>query len=228
MIGPMLGHMDKIDIANNGLARFEGFLFDMDGTLLTSIASVERVWTAWARRHGVDVAHLLKHMHGVQAIEVVRRQHLPGVDPEHEVEQIVRAELEDLEGTEAIAGAVDFLSTLPPERWAIVTSAHRRLALARLAAVGIPLPKVLICAEDVARSKPAPDGFLLAAQRLGVAPEHCVVFEDSPAGVASGEAAGASVIVVGATHREAWPADHMVIRDYHDPRLEGQGLSSVS
>ncbi len=223
----MVAAMDKIDTA---LAPFEGFLFDMDGTLLTSIASVERVWTAWAQRHGVDVEHLLRHMHGVQAIEVVRRQNLPGIDAEAEVEQIVRAELEDLEGTEAIAGAADFLSSLPVGRWAIVTSAHRRLALARLRASGIPLPEVLICAEDVARSKPAPDGFLLAAQRLGIAPERCVVFEDSPAGVAAGEAAGAGVIVVSATHREPWPADHLVIRDYHDPRLQAAGspLFSVS
>ncbi len=202
---------------------FDGWLFDMDGTLLTSIPSVERVWGAWAERNGIEVESFLKRIHGVQAIEVVRRENLPGLDPEVEVAHIVRAEMEDMDGTEAIPGAAAFLSSLPPERWAIVTSAHRRLAMARLQAVGLPLPKVLICAEDVPRSKPAPDGFLLGAQRLGVDPARCVVFEDSPAGVCAGEAAGASVIVVSATHRDPWPGDHPVIRDYHDPRLKPGG-----
>jgi sugar-phosphatase len=203
--------------------QFDGWLFDMDGTLLTSIPSVERVWSAWAERNGIEVASFLKRIHGVQAVEVIRRENLPGLDPQGEAEALADAELRDMEGTEAIPGAAAFLSSLPAGRWAIVTSAHRRLALARLAAVGIPLPEVLICAEDVPRSKPAPDGFLLAAEQLGVDPARCVVFEDSQAGVAAGEAAGAAVIVVGGAQREPWIGDQLVIQDYHDPRLEMGG-----
>lgn len=206
---------------------FDGWLFDMDGTLLTSIASVERVWSDWARRNGIEVDSFLKRIHGIQAVEVVRRENLPGLDPQVEAEQLAQAELDDLEGTQAIAGAAAFLASLPPERWAIVTSAPRRLALARLQAVGLPLPGVLICAEDVARSKPAPDGFLLGAKRLGVDPKRCVVFEDSPAGIAAGQAAGATVIVVNAAHELLWPGEHIVIRDYHDPRAK-EGLTSAA
>ncbi len=202
---------------------FDGWLFDMDGTLLTSIPSVERVWSAWAARNGIEVESFLKRIHGIQAVEVVRRENLPGLDPEAEANSLADAELLDMEGTEAIPGAAAFLSGLPAGRWAIVTSAHRRLALARLAAVGIPLPEVLICAEDVTNSKPAPDGFLLAAQKLGLDPARCVVFEDSHAGVAAGEAAGSAVIVVSATHKEPWAGKHMVIADYHDPRLAPGG-----
>ncbi len=198
---------------------FDGFLFDMDGTLLTSIPSVERVWSAWARGHGIDAEAFLQRIHGIQALEVVRRENLPGIDPLREVEAIVQAELADLDGTEAIAGARDFLERLPPDRWAIVTSAQRQLALARLSAVGLPLPAVLICAEDVPNSKPAPDGFLMAAARLGVEPTRCLVFEDSHAGVTAGEAAGASVIVVSATHGSPWPLAHRVIADYRGLRL---------
>lgn len=197
---------------------FEGWLFDMDGTLLTSIPSVERVWSDWARRHGIEVDSFLKRIHGIQAVEVVRRER-PELDAQAEAEQLAQAELEDMDGTQAIAGAAAFLSSLPQGRWVIVTSAHRRLALARLKAVGLPLPKVLICAEDVPRGKPAPDGFLLGAERLGVDPARCVVFEDSAAGIAAGKAAGATVIVVDAMHQDIRADDHLVIRDYHDPRL---------
>jgi mannitol-1-/sugar-/sorbitol-6-phosphatase len=211
--------MDRMATA----ARFEGCLFDMDGTLLTSIASVERIWSAWARRHGLEVESFLARIHGIQAVEVVRREDLPGLDPEEEAAALTRAELEDMAGTEAIAGAAAFLASLPPDRWAIVTSAQRRLAIARLRAVGLPVPAVLVCAEDVARSKPAPDGFLMAARQLGVDPAQCLVFEDSPAGVAAGEAAGASVIVLGATHSRPWPGGHRVIRDYRELRVERRG-----
>jgi sugar-phosphatase len=199
---------------------FDALLFDMDGTLVTSIASVERVWSAWARKHGLEVASFLQRIHGIQALEVVRREHLPGVDPVREADDLARAELEDLDGTQAIAGAAALLARLPVDRWAIVTSAQRRLAIARLEAAGLPLPQVLICAEDVARSKPAPDGFLLAARRLGVDPARCVVFEDSPAGVAAGAAAGATVVVIGAGAGDTWASDHAMLPDYRDVRLD--------
>jgi sugar-phosphatase len=199
---------------------FDALLFDMDGTLVTSIASVERVWSAWARKHGLEVASFLQRIHGIQALEVVRREHLPGVDPVREADDLARAELEDMDGTQAIAGAAALLARLPVDRWAIVTSAQRRLAIARLEAAGLPLPQVLICAEDVARSKPAPDGFLLAARRLGVDPARCVVFEDSPAGVAAGAAAGATVVVIGAGAGDTWASDHAMLPDYRDVRLD--------
>ncbi len=101
-----------------------------------------------------------------------------------------------------------------PERWAIVTSAPRELALLRIAAAGIPLPATLVAAEDVSRGKPAPDCFRLAAERLGVDARDCLVFEDAPAGIAAAEAAGATVVVISATHQHPLQTPHAAITGY--------------
>nr|WP_269530452.1 HAD family hydrolase [Asaia astilbis] len=123
---------------------FDAFLFDMDGTILTSIIAAERVWTLWAQKHGLDVAKFLPTIHGVQTIETIRRQKLPGVDPVAEAHWITSRELEDTQGIDPIPGATAFLKSLPEDRWAIVTSASRDLALKRIQIAGLPLPKILI------------------------------------------------------------------------------------
>ncbi|KAA3448505.1 glycerol-3-phosphatase [Mesorhizobium sp. SARCC-RB16n] len=194
--------------------KFAAFLFDMDGTLINSIASAERVWGDWARRHGLDVAAFLPTIHGVRAIETITALALTGVDPRHEADLLLKAEADDLEGIVQIAGAVAFLNALPPERWAIVTSAPRSLALARMKVAGIPVPAVLVAAEDVSRGKPAPDCFQLGARRLGFDARDCLVFEDAPAGIAAAEAAGASVMVINATHQHPLATQHATIAGY--------------
>ena len=194
--------------------RFAAFLFDMDGTILSSIASAERVWSAWARDHGLDVAAFLPTIHGVQSVETIRRLGLPGVDPVAEAAAITAAEMDDVDDIDPIAGAAAFLESLPADRWAIVTSAPRLLAERRLAAAGLPLPPLFITAEDVERGKPAPDCFLLAAERLGVSAEDCLVFEDAAAGIAAAEAAGCAVVVITATHAHPMATAHVAMRDY--------------
>ena len=179
---------------------FAAFLFDMDGTILSSIIAAERVWSDWARRHGLDVAAFLPTIHGVRTVETIRRLALPGIDPQAEADEITRAEMEDVAGIEVIAGAGDFLASLPAGRWTIVTSAPRRLAERRLEAAGLPAPPLMVTAEDIEHGKPAPDCFLLAAERLGCPAGECLVFEDAPAGIAAAEAAGAAVLVITATH----------------------------
>ncbi|MBZ9893050.1 MULTISPECIES: HAD-IA family hydrolase [unclassified Mesorhizobium] len=194
--------------------KFAAFLFDMDGTLINSIASAERVWSDWARRQGLDVAAFLPTIHGVRAIETIAGLALPGVDPAHEADLLLKAEAADLEGIVQIASAAAFLNALPPGRWAIVTSAPRELALLRMKAAGIPVPAVLIAAEDVSRGKPAPDCFQLGATRLGVDARDCLVFEDAPAGITAAEAAGAAVMVINATHRHPLATRHAAIAGY--------------
>ena len=194
--------------------RFAAFLSDMDGTILTSIVAAERVWAGWARRHGLDVEAFLPTIHGVRSVETVRRLGLPGVDPEAEAAEITRLEIEDVAGVEAIAGAAAFLAALPADRWAIVTSAPRALATRRLEAAGLPVPPVMITSEDVDRGKPAPDCFLLAATRLGVPADQCLVFEDTPAGIAAAEAAGTAVMVITVTHAHPLETVHPDVPDY--------------
>ena len=193
---------------------FAAFLFDMDGTIINSMDATERAWSAWARRHGIDVETFLPTIHGVRGIETISRLQLPGLDPHAEARDVLLAEIEDVAGVAAIAGAASFLASLPENRWAIVTSAPRELAIRRLGAAGLPLPDVFITGEDVEHGKPAPDCFLLAAQRLGLPIEDCLVFEDAPAGIQAAEAAGASVVVVTATHRYLFETDHPSILGY--------------
>lgn len=193
---------------------FGALLFDMDGTIVNSIEVGERVWAAWAERHGLDVAAFLPTIHGVRGIEIITRLGLPGVDPLAEAHTLLLAEIEDVAGVEPIEGAEAFLSSLPADRWAIVTSSPRRLALRRLEAVGLPIPAVLVTGEDVERGKPAPDCFLLAAERLGRDIKDCLAFEDAPAGIQAAAAAGAAVVVVTATHKRPLETEHPTITDY--------------
>jgi len=193
---------------------YDAFLFDMDGTLLNSIAVVERVWTGWAVRHGFEPEVFLKTIHGVRASDVIRNLALPGVDPEHEAKLLLQEELEDVNGIIEIPGSVKFLNSLPPERWAIVTSAPTELFKLRMAAAGIPMPKVIVTGEEVSSGKPSPEGYRLGAERLGVDPAKCLVFEDAVAGILAGEAAGADVVVVTQTHATPFETPHMSIADY--------------
>jgi sugar-phosphatase len=193
---------------------YAAFLFDMDGTLLSSIAAAERVWSIWARNHGIDVETFLPTMHGVRAEDTIRRQNLAGIDVAKEVAWVMQAEIEDVDGVMAIDGIVEFLNTLPQDRWSIVTSATKELAAARLAAAGIAVPKHIVTAEDVQRGKPAPDCFLLAAERLGMKASDCLIFEDAPAGIAAAEAAGADVMVITATHSHPMVTAHATTADY--------------
>src|SRR6202044_3737771 len=193
---------------------FGALLFDMDGTIISSVAAAERVWAAWAERHGLDVASFLPKIHGVRGIDAINGLGLPGVDPEAEVQAILVAEIEDVGGIEAIEGAAPFLASLPPDRWAIVTSSPLKLALRRLEAADLPPPKVLVTGEDVEHGKPAPDCFLLGAKRLGRKIKDCLVFEDAPAGIQAAEAAGAALIVVTTTHKHPLDTRHPTITGY--------------
>lgn len=209
---------------------FGAFMFDMDGTILSSIGATERVWRAWAIKHGLDVEAFLPTIHGVRAYETISRLNLPGIDLMTEVEELTQAEFDDVEGIESIHGAASFLNTLPAERWAIVTSAPRRLAIRRLEAAGLPIPPIMVTGEDVANGKPAPDCFLLGAQRLGHKPENCLVFEDAPAGIRAAEAAGAHVLVITATHNHAGGTLHPSIANYGSltPRLDSSSRLTLA
>jgi sugar-phosphatase len=117
---------------------------------------------------------------------------------------------------EEVAGAAQFLKSLPAHQWAIVTSAPRALALRRLAAAGITAPDVMVTAEDVSVGKPDPTGYRLAAQRLGVEISNCLVFEDATVGILAAEAAGADLLIVTATHEQPIQTAHATIASYDE------------
>ena len=173
--------------------RCSAFLFDLDGVLVDSRAVVERVCRLWAQRHGLDPEQVLRIAHGRRSRDTVRTA-APHLDADREAAWIDAVELADVAGLSAVAGAGALLAALPTASWAVVTSCGRPLAERRLTAVGLPIPTVVVTSEEVAHGKPAPDGYQLGAKRLGQDPATCVVFEDAPAGIAAGRAAGARVI----------------------------------
>ncbi|WP_217214510.1 HAD family hydrolase [Streptomyces sp. AC550_RSS872] len=186
-------------------------LFDNDGTLVSSLDSVDRCWARWAEEYGVTEEFGGVELHGRPAVEIVAELLPADVVPEA-LARIETLEVEDVPngGVHLLPGTKDFLDSLPADRWAVVTSATRRLAEARLDAVGIR-PKTMIAADDITRGKPDPEPYLLAARQLGVDPAHCVVFEDAPAGLQAGRAAGMTTVAFTTTHQaHELDADHVV------------------
>jgi sugar-phosphatase len=177
----------------------EAVLFDLDGVLVESREATERVWLRWAHANDIDEDELRTAMHGVRSVEVVRALR-PQLDAAVEAAGIEEAQARDVRGLRAIRGAAEALSALRADRVAVVTSATRALAAARLGAVGIEPPAVMVAAEEVSRGKPDPEGYLAAARRLGVNPAEALVVEDAPPGIEAGRAAGAAVVGVSSTH----------------------------
>jgi sugar-phosphatase len=179
--------------------RCKAFLFDLDGVLVDSRAVVERTWRRWAQRHHVDPDSLLRIAHGRRTMDTLEVA-VPHLALDEEVAWLDATELQDVDGLRVVPGADHLLSILPPGRWAIVTSCTRALAKLRLDSVGLPVPSVLVVSEEVKHGKPAPDGYQLAAARLGYNPADCLVVEDAPAGVMAGRSAGSRVLALTTTH----------------------------
>ena len=176
-----------------------GILFDMDGVLISSTGADERCWMRWARHHGMEGSFSLQSTHGRRAIDTLRDLR-PDLDPEPELRRLADYDAEDHSGLIILPGVQRLLASLPPDRWTIVTSATTRLIEERVRYAGLPLPSVLVSAEAVTNGKPHPEPYEAGARLLGLAPEDCLVIEDSPAGVASGKAAGCRVLAVLTSH----------------------------
>ncbi|WP_159824117.1 HAD-IA family hydrolase [Arthrobacter sp. 9AX] len=172
-------------------------LFDMDGTLVDSTAVVEQVWGEFAARYGLDLAEILRTSHGVQARDTVTRFAPAGADIPALTAELGAMERVRTDGIVPLPGAARLLAALPADAVALVTSADRVLANIRMAAAGLAMPAIAVTAELVTKGKPNPEGYLKAAANLGVDPADAVVFEDAPAGIAAGVAAGIRTVAVG-------------------------------
>jgi mannitol-1-/sugar-/sorbitol-6-phosphatase len=181
---------------DDGLPR-SAVLFDMDGVLIDSGEAVIATWRAWAERRDLDPAQVIQLGHGRPTREVLARvaPELDGVAESRALEAEAVSYL-----APAIEGAAELFASLPDDARALVTSARRETAAARLAAAELPVPRVVVTADDVAAGKPAPDCYLQAAALLGVAPADCIVVEDAPPGIDAARSAGMRVIALTTTH----------------------------
>lgn len=202
----------------------------MDGILISSLGSVERSWAKWGRMRGIDTEQAIKTAHGCRAIETVAKLR-PDLDSEAELKIIEEIEIEDNEGLSVLPGVLTLLHALTQAsadrpRWTVVTSATERLARARMAVGGIPIPERIVTADRVTRGKPHPEPYLDGAALLGFKPEECVVFEDSTSGTQAGRAAGCTVVATTFSHPiETLTAAHYLIDDLTGVTAERAGDS---
>jgi mannitol-1-/sugar-/sorbitol-6-phosphatase len=199
--------------------RTRGLLFDMDGVLISSLGSVERGWTKWARMRGVDPDLAVRTAHGCRAIETIRKLR-PDLDDEAELKVIEDIEVDDNEGLTILVGVAPILNALPTNLWTVVTSATERLARIRMAHGGISVPTRMVTAEMVEHGKPHPEPYLRGAELLGRKPEECVVIEDSASGADAGHAAGCKVLATTFSHSmESLAAADWIIGSLKDLRV---------
>lgn len=183
----------------------QAILFDLDGTLIDSTSCVEAIWADWAIQHGVDLEKLLAEVHGCRGIEIIPR-FKPELNVLDENEKLLKLEIQHAKGVTVIPGVKTLLNSLVGLPWGIVTMSTRELALAKLAATGLPVPDVLITADDVTHGKPDPESYLLGAEKLKIEPSQCLVFEDAISGIKSANDAGMRVIqVVFSGHSDIQP-----------------------
>src|SRR5271165_2067545 len=187
----------------------------MDGTIVDSTAIVERAWGWWAQRHVISLSDVLQFSHG-RPTAATMQHFLPSVDHSAELEEMKAWEETAREGIVAVPGAIDAVREASKGPWAVVTSAPRRLAEIRMAVAGFPPPKILVAVEDIERGKPDPEGFLKAANELGVPPAECLVFEDTGPGVEAGLRGGMQVVGLLTTVPREQLSTNLVVRDFRD------------
>jgi mannitol-1-/sugar-/sorbitol-6-phosphatase len=197
-------------------------LFDMDGTLVDSTRVVERLWERWAARHGIPLEVVLDFSHGRPTIATLNHFQ-PGCDHADTLGEMARFEETELDGVVAVPGSAQAAGALRDHPWAVVTSAWRTLAEARIRAAGLPLPPVLVPIDEIQNGKPDPEGFLRAAARLGVPARECLVFEDTRPGIEAGLAAGMQVVGILTTVPAGQLRHHPVIRDFRDATIRPAG-----
>lgn len=178
--------------------KAKAFLFDMDGTLVDSRLVVENVLKQFSEKHNLNFQQVIDYAHGRQTIDTAT--HFLGNNKiaiqEAQLLDHEERHPQSLKHIKAMPGASELLASIDANDWILVTSAGRDLALARMKAAQLPLPKITVCAEDVENGKPSPDCYLLAAAKINTPIQSCLVFEDAEAGIQAGVDSGAQVFAV--------------------------------
>jgi len=177
----------------------DALLFDLDGVLIDSTVCIVRHWQQWAKKHNLNLDDIMSIAHGRRSVETIQLV-APQLAAEEEAERFAAVEAADTKDVVLLEGAGPLLRLLPSNAWAIVTSGSKNVATARLNQTGLPIPDILITADDVTKGKPDPEPYLLAAEKLAIPPERCVVIEDAPAGIDSALSAGMQTIAITTTH----------------------------
>jgi sugar-phosphatase len=201
------------------ILRVRGILFDMDGVLVSSLGSVERSWKTWAESREIDPALAIRTAHGRRAIETVRLLR-PDLNDEQELQWLEDMEVADNDGLEILHGVKPIIESLPQKHWTVVTSATDRLARARMAYGGIPVPARMITADMVTKGKPDPEPYRRGTELLGLAPADCLVIEDSASGAKAGHAAGCKVLATLFSHSlESLAIADWIVRSLEDVQV---------
>jgi sugar-phosphatase len=201
-----------------------GLLFDNDGVLVDSHAAAAEAWAIWCSEYAPHI-NWNDPINAGQRAEDKVREWIASPDLFEEANnRINQLEQDTAHETIALPGAVELTSSLRDGLWTVCTSANPNLGRARLIAAGIKVPTELVTAADVKRGKPHPDPYLLGAERLGFAPEDCVVFEDAIAGAEAAVAAGVGLIVGVSAMALDGPAD-IVVKDLTGITFDGDVLN---
>ena len=198
----------------------QAILFDLDGVLVDSTPCVTRIWSAWARGHGLDPDYVVHVAHGQRTIETVRTV-APNLDAQRETDRIEQSEIDDTDGLRVLPGAKALLTSVPLNRYTIVTSGTRLLATKRLQVAGLPVPSKMVTADDVTCGKPDPEPYLAGAAMLGFKPQSCLVFEDAPSGIRSAKSGDMRTIGLTTTY----PAEQLSQADLIIATLEAVRVS---
>ncbi|PHH50153.1 Glycerol-1-phosphate phosphohydrolase 1 [Ceratocystis fimbriata CBS 114723] len=185
-------------------ATFDGFLFDMDGTIIDSTEAIVNHWKVVGEEIGISAEVILQTSHGRRSYDMFKiiKPEIASWDYVCEIEGRIPEKWGD--SAVEIPGARDLINVLIKNGapWAIVTSGTKPLVSGWTKRLNLPEPKVLVTAESVDNGKPDPQCYLMGREKLAMADtdKQILVLEDSPAGIRSGKAAGCKVVGLVTSH----------------------------
>jgi HAD superfamily hydrolase (TIGR01509 family) len=177
---------------------YDAYLYDCDGTIASTMTPHKAAWVEEIKRRGFDLSPSLidelAGMPAVQTVEVMNQRFGWGLPPEEVAKSKEKLFLENyIHEARSIEIVVDHLKRMAAagKKIGVVSGGRTKVVRQTLEILGIANEvDVVICAEDVKIGKPHPEPFLMAAEKLGVTPSRCLVFEDAEFGIRSATSAG--------------------------------------